>query len=149
MHVKAIGAALLATTAVGSVCVGCGTSTPQAVTTTTTTSPAANESASILSAVVDCGQDGAAQVRVAYGKFTKTQLVSRALAGHRPDAVPVYSENFGGVNPAPKPFDFIITTMPTSGACKTTLTNYVSGDVISQRETAGAATLRATLIGQA
>jgi hypothetical protein len=119
------------------------------VTTTTTTSPAANESAAILSAVVDCGQDGAAQVRVAYGKFTKTTLVSRALAGHRPDASAVFSENFGGINPATKPFDFIITTMPTSGVCKTTLTNYVSGNVIGQRETAGAATLRATVIGQA
>ena len=101
-----------------------------------------------MSVVVDCGQDGAARVRVAYGDLVDNALVSRTIAAQRRDVVPVFSKNYGGIYPASKPGDFIITTMPTSGVCKTMLTNYVSGDIIEQRETAGSATLRATVIGQ-
>ncbi len=148
MHTNAVSA-VLATIAIGTVCVGCSTSSPQAVTSSSTSSPVPtiNGPSATLSAVVDCGPDGAAQVRVAYGRFTKTKLVSRALAAHRPDAIFVFSENYGREDPAAPPSDFIITTTPTSGVCKTTLTNYMTGDVIAQRETAGFVMLRATLTG--
>lgn len=148
MHVKAFGASVLAAAAIGSVCVGCASSTPQAVTTSTTTSPAVptlSGPAAILSVVVDCGQDGAARVRVAYGKFVDNALVSRALAAQRSDAVHVFSKNYGGMKPGAEPANFIVTTTPTSGVCKTTLTDYAAGSVIEERETAGAVVLRATL----
>ena len=86
-------------------------------------------------------------MRVGYGTAVNTTLVSRALAARRTDAVPVFSKNYGGIKAGDQPSDFIITTMPTSGSCRTTLTNYVTGDVIGQRETAGTATLRATVTG--
>lgn len=151
MHSKALGVAVLASIAIGSGCVGCTASEPQAATTSSTTSspavPTLSGPTAILSVVVDCGQDGAARVRVAYGKFADNALVSRALAGHRPDAVPVFSKNYGGMKPGAEPANFVITTTPTSGVCKTTLTDYAAGSVLEQRETAGFVMLRASLTG--
>lgn len=42
---------------------------------------------------------------------------------------------------------FTITTRPTRGTCTTRLTDYNTGDIVAERETAGWATLRVRFTG--
>ncbi|WP_131828901.1 hypothetical protein [Mycolicibacterium conceptionense] len=100
-----------------------------------------------LSATVDCGEDGVANVRVAYGEIDNKYLVGRnpttQMAGGQSTFSSHYSLGRGDENVM-----FNIVTSPTRGTCKTTLTDYDSGDVIVEKETSGKATLKVLLTGK-
>ena len=94
---------------------------------------------------VDCGEDGVAGVHVKYGTGPDQDV----LIGRNPrtlsvDGLEMFSSNYG-TDPGYPDANLVVTTSPTRGTCKTTLTDYNSGDIIAERETAGKVTLRAVV----
>jgi hypothetical protein len=113
-------------------------------TSTSAVPTVAGSDASVV-VLVDCGDDGVANVNVAYG----TAPASTVLVGRNPTTlaaggVETFSSNYG-TRPGFDDANLTVTTSPTRGTCKTTLTDYNSGDIIGERETAGKVTLKAVV----
>ncbi|MBM4492139.1 hypothetical protein GS445_07825 [Rhodococcus hoagii] len=99
----------------------------------------AGNDASVV-AQVDCGDDGVANVTVSYGSTKKETLVGRNETTRSAGGVDTFSNQYGtraGMGDA----TLAVLTQPTRGTCKTTLTDYNSGNIIGERETAGKAEL--------
>jgi predicted transcriptional regulator len=89
----------------------------------------------------DCGQDGVANVHLDYGKWNDDFLIGRnavtkTIAGGEDNFEKRLSLS-GDVDELP----LTVTTDPTTGTCKTTITNDETGDVVMERQTAGKAVL--------
>jgi hypothetical protein len=94
---------------------------------------------------VDCGDEGVANVTVSYGTGpTQTVLVGRNPTSQAVGSVRTFSQNYGTA-PGFEDSHLTVTTAPTKGTCKTTLTDYESGNVLADRETAGKATFSAVV----
>lgn len=118
---------------------GCSSSDNETGTPTVT-----GPDASIV-ATVDCGDDGVANVRSAYGTGEpREQLIGRNSTTSGAGGSKTYSSSFGtqsGMGEA----TLSITTSPTKGTCTTTLTDYNGGDVLVQKETSGEVTVEAVI----
>ena len=118
----------------------------------TACSPQSSESAAIpvvtgpdasIVVLVDCGDDGVAGVHVKYGTGPDSDvLIGRNPTTRSVGGLDTFSSNYG-TEPGFDDATLTVTTSPTRGTCKTTLTDYNSGDVIAERETAGKVTLGA------
>jgi hypothetical protein len=87
--------------------------------------------------LVDCGDDGVANVNVEYGTAPpQTVLVGKNPTTLGAGGLATFSSNYGTA-PGYGDANLTVTTSPTRGTCKTTLTNYDTGNVIAERETAG------------
>jgi hypothetical protein len=102
----------------------------------------AGSNASVV-VLVDCGDDGVASVHVKYGLTDNQALIGRNAATLRAGGSKTFSSKYGvsGSDGA----DLVVTTSPTAGTCKTTLTDYNTGKVIAERETAGKVTLKVVI----
>ena len=95
--------------------------------------------------LVDCGEDGVANVHVEYGTGPdRDVLIGRNSTTRSVGGLETFSSNYG-TDPSFGDANLTVTTSPTRGTCKTTLTDYNSGDIIAERETAGKVTLRAVV----
>jgi hypothetical protein len=93
--------------------------------------------------LVDCGEDGVAGVHVRYGTGPDEDvLIGRNPTTRSVGGLDTFSSNYGTMPDYPDT-NLTVTTSPSRGTCKTTLTDYNSGDVIAERETAGKVTLGA------
>lgn len=101
-----------------------------------------------LVAQVDCGDDGVANVNVQYGVTNRDTLVGRNPTTLQAGGSASFSSNYG-LGRGDANVLFTIMTSPTRGTCKTTLTDYNSGEVIAEKETAGRVTLKVILTGSA
>jgi hypothetical protein len=86
---------------------------------------------------VDCGDEGVADVKV----MNRATKLADALVGRNPRTQaaggrPIFSEHYEGQAGSLEAL-LIVTTSPTYGSCKTTLTNYQTGELIAQRESTG------------
>lgn len=99
-----------------------------------------------ISAQVDCGEDGVANVRVEYGVTDETVLVGRPSltqsAGGRDSFDNKYANTPDGVDEV-----LTVTTEPTTGTCTTRLTDYESGGVLAEKSTSGKAVVSAVVPG--
>jgi hypothetical protein len=93
----------------------------------------------------DCGQDGVANVRINFGQVDDKFLIGRNAVtkniGGGSDNLDRRYSLAAGYDTVP----LTVTTDPTTGTCKTTLTNDDTGDVVAQKETAGKAELTVNL----
>lgn len=109
--------------------------------------PTATPPNASIAVEVDCGTDGVANVVVSYGTGPdETTLVGRNPTTLAAGGVETFSSKYGtaaGFDDAP----LTVTTSPTRGTCKTTITDYNSGNVLGERETAGRAILKAVVPG--
>lgn len=119
--------------AVAVIATGCGKTADDSVPV------AAGPNASVV-AQVDCGDDGVANVTVTYGSTKKDTLVGRNSTTRSAGGVPTYSNQFG-ISPEFGDTTLTMLTQPTRGTCTSTLTDYNTGDVVAERETAGKAEL--------
>ena len=131
---------------------GCGGSPTASVSSTTTTEsaptvPTLGGIYAHLVAEVDCGVDGVADVHIEFGKVDDHILVGRNPTTQSIGGQQRFSMNYG-VSAGSSNVPFTITTSPTTGTCITTLTNYNTGDIIGQKETAGRARLKVIFEGE-
>lgn len=129
---RTIVAAALALT--GLALAGCSSSDDEASTIPTVTT-VNGEDASVV-AQVDCGDDGVANVTATYGSTKKETLVGRNSTTQSAGGVDTFSNQYGTM-PGNGDATLTVLTQPTRGTCMTTLTDYNTGDVIAERETAG------------
>lgn len=117
-----------------------------ASTTQTAAAPTPTVAGSDASVVVqvDCGTDGVAGVNIVYGTHASDVLVGRSPTTLSVGGMETFSSTYG-TGPGFGDALLTVTTEPTSGTCKTTLTNYNSGDVLGERETAGRVVLKAVV----
>lgn len=119
---------------------GSGTAKSSTPTSGNATPTVTDPNASVV-AQVDCGEDGVANVRVTYGTAPPEEvLVGRNSTTLANGGIKTFSSHYGtaaGYEDA----TLAVTTSPTTGTCKTTLTDYNSGNLIAQRESAGKVTL--------
>lgn len=133
----ALGAAV-ATIAIS----GCGSAKSEGVGV-----PTLSGSDASLTAQVDCGDDGVTDVHVTYGKVDTHVLIGKNPLTQAVGGSATFDNNYGiGANDSN--VSFTITTSPTRGTCKTTLTNYNTGDVIAEKTSAGKAELKALFTGK-
>jgi hypothetical protein len=87
---------------------------------------------------VDCGTDGVGVVDITYGVTSKQVMVARNVTSRSVGAIEKFSNKYGasddGVDAT-----LTVSTRPTTGTCKTSLTDYNSGDILAEKETAGKA----------
>lgn len=131
---------------------GCGGGTPSGAGTTATTKSAPDVpelagSDPTLAATVDCGDEGVANVEISYGEIGEQVLVGRNPTTQAVGGQKAFSAHYG-LGRGDENVMFVITTSPTRGSCRTTVTDYDSGDVIVDKETAGRATLRVLVTGK-
>jgi hypothetical protein len=92
---------------------------------------------SSLTVTVDCGEDGVAGVTVDYGTApTQNVLVGRSPVTVAAGGQRIFSSNYG-TQPGLADATLQVTTEPTRGICTTTFTDYDSGNVLLERESAG------------
>lgn len=98
---------------------------------------------SSIAATVDCGDDGVANVDAEYGTGAPTRvLVGRNATTQAAGGQTSFSRNYGtaaGYSDS----TLTVTTAPTRGTCTTTLTDYDTGNVLAQQESAGRVSLTA------
>jgi hypothetical protein len=97
--------------------------------------------------LVDCGEDGVAGVRVKYGLTDDDVLIGRNPITRSSGGLKTFSSKYGTEDSDHSDRDLTVTTSLTEGTCKTTLTDYNNGKIISERETAGKVTLKAVIRG--
>lgn len=99
-----------------------------------------------ISAQVDCGEEGVANVRVEYGVTDDTVLVGRPALTQSAGGQENFDVKYGNT---PEGFDEVLTltTEPTTGTCTTTLTDYESGNVMAEKSTSGKAVVTAVVPG--
>jgi hypothetical protein len=123
------------------------TALPGSATTTKSEPNVLKGSDPTLVAQADCGEDGVANVHIVYGTVDQKVLVGRNPTTQAAGGSKSFSSNYG-MGRGDENVLFTITTEPTTGTCKTTLTDYDSGDVIAEKETSGRATLQVLLTGK-
>ncbi|MDT5138274.1 MAG: hypothetical protein QOD58_2536 [Mycobacterium sp.] len=115
------------------------TSTPAVATTpAVTTTPTVTGTTASIVVKVDCGPDGAAHVTVAYGTAPPEEVVVGS------GGAPTFRGRYGTM-PGFADSNLTVTTRPTRGTCKTTLTDHGSGDIIASSESSTDATLTAVV----
>ncbi|GAF47202.1 hypothetical protein [Rhodococcus wratislaviensis] len=138
---------LLASAAIcGAIVSGCSTNAEESDAEGSAVPTVSGSDASVV-VQVDCGDDGVASVKVSYGGNSSDGggvLVGRNPTTQAAGGLATFSRQYGtdvGFDDA----TLSVTTSPTTGTCTTTLTDYNSGEVLSQRETAGRAVVEAVV----
>lgn len=93
---------------------------------------------------VDCGADGVANVNVKFGQIDDDVLIGRNALTRSVGGSNKFSRKYGIASGYDETL-LTVTTRPTTGTCKTTLTDYESGNLVGERETAGQAVLKVAL----
>ena len=101
-----------------------------------------------LVAQADCGTDGVANVRVKYDQIDDTFLIGRnELTKSLGGGTDTFDRRYG-IDDNSKNLRFTITTDPTRGTCKTTLTDGEKGDVLAEKSSAGKVELSVIVRGE-
>ncbi|WP_182357799.1 hypothetical protein [Tomitella gaofuii] len=93
----------------------------------------------------DCGEDGVAGVHINFGKVDDEYLVGRNSVTQSVGGTKTFSRNYGLSSSDTERVPLTVTTRPTRGTCTTTITDYDTGEVAGQKETAGRAQLSVVL----
>lgn len=93
----------------------------------------------------ECDEDGVANVAIKFGEVDDKFLIGKnaitqTFAGGRKKVDRSY-QLASGYEEVP----LTVTTSPTTGTCRTVITDYESGNVVAERDTAGKAELTVTL----
>lgn len=91
---------------------------------------------------VDCGDTGIGVVKISYGT-SDTELLVGQTAAPSEQTVDTLSRRYGLLDEDTEGATLVVSTKPTRGTCKTSLTDYNSGDVLGEKETAGKVELSA------
>ncbi|MGX9669902.1 hypothetical protein [Mycobacterium sp. HM-7] len=100
-----------------------------------------------VAAQVDCGEDGVANVEVVFGKVDDKVLVGRNPTTRAVGGAKTFDQHYS-IGAGYQDLTFTLGTAPTTGTCKASITNYDTGEVIAQKESAGRSVLKVVLTGR-
>lgn len=109
--------------------------------------PTVSGSKATVVAQVDCGEDGVANVEVVFGKIDNKVLVGRNPTTQAIGGSKTFSQLYG-MGDGNLDQTFTLGTAPTTGTCKSSITNYDTGEIIAQKESAGRSVLKVVLTGR-
>lgn len=85
---------------------------------------------------VDCGTNGVANLSLVFGQVDVKQLIGRPSLTRAAGGWDHFEQTYS-LDSSNTDVPLTVTVRPTTGSCKTTLTDYDRGSVIAERESAG------------
>jgi len=93
----------------------------------------------------ECDDDGVANVNIKFGELNSDYLIGKNAVTQSIGGGSKNVDSKFGLAPGYDEVPLTVTTRPTRGTCKTTLTDYESGKVVAESSTAGQSVLTVNL----